>query len=134
MSDLDMLDMCVRYIAERHALLNQEQVDILNRVWSLYEVSDEEDQQEQEQQPVEAILNPIHSANWPKSLVRQLLQALKPRLDIEQLSYMQTLILLAYNLDFANVEKFIENTPAQIAQSHLYLNRAAKTVLSRARN
>jgi hypothetical protein len=134
MSDLDMLDMCVRYIAERHALLNQEQVDILNRAWSLYEVSDGEDQQQQEQQPVESILNIHHCANWPKSLVRQLLQALKPRLDIEQLSYTQMLILLAYNLDFTNVERFIENTPADIAQTHPYLNRAAKALLTGVRN
>jgi hypothetical protein len=126
--------MCVRYIAERHALLNQEQVDILNRAWSLYEVSDEEQQQQQQEQPVEAIFNLTHSAHWPKSLVRQLLQALKPRLNIEQLSYVQMLILLAYNLDFANVERFIENTPAHIAQSHPYLNRAAKAVLTGARN
>jgi len=37
MSAREMLDICVRYIAQRHHMLTQEHVDILDEVWGLYE-------------------------------------------------------------------------------------------------
>jgi hypothetical protein len=39
MSAFEMLDMCVYYIAQRHHMLTDEHVEILNRVWDLYEPS-----------------------------------------------------------------------------------------------
>jgi len=37
MSAREMLDMCVHYIAQRHHMLTQEHVDMLDEVWGLYE-------------------------------------------------------------------------------------------------